>query len=112
MTKLKHTPGPWKQSRFSPPSTLISIIGPPALHLPYGQPICSVRSGHGQPLLENAKLIEAAPELLEACQGLLTVLEATLLVLTREDGENSCPEVTQARAAIARATQGETDQNE
>lgn len=56
-TETKHTPGPWKEV-FSGFMDLADIIGADGIRV--------VRAHH-----HNAKLIAAAPDLLEACKTLI-----------------------------------------
>lgn len=93
-----HTPGPW-------------VVHPTALHpavRSVGQAeiaprrICTVGSMNGSPVDErNARLIAAAPELLEALQGLVAVLDRQL------HSPHAAPRASplgRARAAIQKAT--------
>ena len=81
-----HTPGPWKVDRAPNGVTYIDAIGR------RGEiPICTVTS-HEQ---DDARLIAAAPDLLEACRGMLRHLEREGLQFDAMDD---------ARAAIAKAT--------
>jgi hypothetical protein len=81
-----HTPGPWKHNETW---GLIT----------YGkQEIAALHSGN----VANARLISAAPELLEALKALLPITARVIQVTT--DGQ---PILRQARAAIAKATGGE-----
>ena len=88
---MTHTPGPWRVEHDYKPY----VIGPNA-----GKSVCAI-TGTGAMLPEapdNARLIAASPDLLEALKGLLISAEISL----------APPHVTQsARAAIAKAT-GET----
>ena len=66
---MRHTPGPWRRSEggaiFGSDGKLIQICGE-----------YSVRFGEGtEEALANARLIAAAPDLLEACKALLTMMQ-------------------------------------
>lgn len=104
----KHTPGPWRHGSQTGANanTIYAVNGKG----PHDEPgICSV---YGIPLyrrtdeqmrdiydegIANAKLIAAAPELLEA-------LERTLSWLSSYPGEGALGAYDQARSAIAKAT--------
>lgn len=68
-------------------------------------PVCDVRGSSGQPFKANARLIAAAPELLEA---LTEMLERYVSLVNSGDAGKWNPEdepqVQQARAAIRKAT--------
>lgn len=89
----KHTPGPWETNRFH------AILG--GTEIQYvngsGRPqvalACVVEEGSQE---ANARLISAAPELLEALRGVLRV------------ADRATDEFDAARAAIAKATAEET----
>lgn len=94
----KHTPGPWHIDDAS-----------------YGQIVCSrtsdvavVRNTGGLPHHGNARLIAAAPELLEALRDALAAMEHMgdvmngMDIVTDED-EAHFPAFAKARAAIAKA---------
>ena len=95
----KHTPGPWRMKYdvaghynvFGPDRTFIVEV---AAH------------GGSAPDNANARLIAAAPELLEACLSMTNLLQATIVkyvgngtILTDAEWD----QVGQARAAIAKA---------
>lgn len=82
MSETKHTPGPWYKDICGRiwrrhPSDLYEYGGGVA----GDKPIATVWRGWygeeeaGFPLEANARLIAAAPELLEACEGLLGLAE-------------------------------------
>ena len=97
MSKMSHTPGPW-------------VLHPTALHPAVRsvgtdetgpRRICTVGTMNGNPVdKENARLIAAAPDLLEALQNIIDSVDkghAVILV----------PLAANARAAIAKATRGD-----
>lgn len=87
----KHTPGPWKYST-SPQPNGCPIIGN-TKGLGVAMLMHSVNDAHHrETAIANAKLIAAAPDMLEALQE--------LLLITGIDGTFS----DKARAAIAKAT--------
>lgn len=114
----KHTPGPW---RVDPRSyaegarghvvcnvelafTTLAVRGEPD-HLACPSKVALDEIGHA-----NARLVAAAPELLEALRETLRALEAHLTKEAQEAGVSRyrlCPcmgdEVQRARAAIAKA---------
>ena len=68
MTNTTHTSGPWT---VATPGSYFRIDAPKGnKHFPNGQPIAQVSSGPGKNAAENARLIAAAPELLDALLGL------------------------------------------
>ena len=95
MTKTQHTPGSWKVRKGFDSSTL-EIYHPDKTVKPpfYPTEIATVTDITGQKA--NARLIAAAPELLEALQNMLGLTESSDY-MTRGEIEQ------QARAAIAKA---------
>lgn len=95
MSETKHTPGPWSV-RFDFVVQATSFDG--GRLVPVAQPY-GVNSD-GTDLFANARLIAAAPELLDALQGLVKELSDS-----DDEGliENAEPMIA-ARAAIAKAT--------
>ena len=81
----QHTPGPWHVQPFSDVTYVDS-----EMHSGFRTRICSLRGKKDR--LANARLISAAPELLESLQKLLTISHGPDCII-----EN-------ARAAIAKAT--------
>jgi len=91
-----HTPGPW-QNTFDGSF----VYAPRKKGTDHGQLIAQVTAGEGMNTVENARLIAAAPELLEA-------LEAIMSSHVDPDGLIYLPATgsilsTRARAAIAKA---------
>ena len=71
------TPGPWKAMRITNPGRAAAayyIYGVTAKGK-YGRCVAHVKNSTIQPLAANARLIAAAPELLEACWQALTHIE-------------------------------------
>jgi hypothetical protein len=106
----EHTPGPWAEGRHG------AIVGGPDFEFARGAGrkqiamACVVPEGVDGTQEGNARLIAAAPELLEACKEALQALEALQGGCTdHEDGTVDaltvwCPEVTEKlSAAIAKA---------
>jgi phosphoribosylcarboxyaminoimidazole (NCAIR) mutase len=83
----KHTPGPWYQHRET-------------VQAPNGTLVATLANANGT-CNANAALIAAAPELLAALEAL------NLAVCKAGYGNTGMPELTQAWAAIAKATGGE-----
>lgn len=106
MKEAKHTPGPWEVSKGYDGSISVSATRPYRINnISAGTPvICDVYqhlefdSFSGE---ANARLIAAAPELLDALRGLLALEEENL---RGYDDIDVCTEVQFARAAIAKAT--------
>ena len=87
--ETKHTPGPWVADG-SEITTETWVCGAD------GKRICTMRPSFAD--WSNARLIAAAPELLEALMDALKDLEA----LSQWDNASAC--ARKARAAIAKAT--------
>lgn len=87
MIEHKHIPGPWKWGFESvdPEWAIVTIEG--------GLIVANVNAHHRQEA--NAKLIAAAPELLDACEFALTILEGM--------GNGNGDAAKTCRAAIAKA---------
>jgi hypothetical protein len=101
MSEAKHTPGPWG-FRLEAPRTVIfhkAEIGERAL---------AVGAGHYPAHIANARLIAAAPDLLEACeellQDILSPFPREAVVIAGLGTGNSS--IEKARAAIAKAKGG------
>jgi hypothetical protein len=108
--KAAHTPGPWEHV----PGT--EHHGPYVCG-PFGNTVCDCYAMSRPPLFSgespspishmhemaepNARLIAAAPDLLEACRDLLKMVEAAHRQLGMWTGDN--PRILTARAAIAKA---------
>jgi hypothetical protein len=91
----KHTPGPWEVKPYAWQRGNVSVFAPKFGRAPYGACVaytpCSDGVGGAEGALANARLIAAAPELLEALKRLLT--------------DEDYPQAERvARAAIAKAT--------
>ena len=96
MIKAKHTPGPWKIDYGYNRS--INFIGPCVPDQYAGSSWLQVTEA-------NARLIAAAPELLEALQEVTMVLDSIFGVEGREPDAESIS--GRARAAISKATRSE-----
>ena len=96
-----HTPGPWTYHYNDDDLTHCGyVVGP---HPHHGRPVVVVASANPDPQLEaNARLIAAAPALLEACQAALEYIGGDGWDLTiGQHRDNPLP--AQLRAAIAAA---------
>ena len=104
MTKAKHTPGPWMLTEGNRFDKEMVITTQYRLDASIGC-ICEMDVYFtgliGIEQEANARLIAAAPELLEALQNMLGLTEASDYMGAREIEQ-------QARAAIAKATGGST----
>ncbi len=94
----EHTPGPWRDEGD----------GWVAVNDPHNQDrrgngvaICRVRGAQQHQIDANARLIAAAPELLEACRALMTAHRAD--IETYDEGSDAFKAWDQAEAAIAKA---------
>jgi hypothetical protein len=91
---MSHTPGPWVVGNQDPLNFGKQRgNGTEPIGFVYG-PSFPERSELGREALSNARLIAAAPELLEALHALL---------FTADDSPSYDAAITQARAAIAKA---------
>ena len=105
-TKQGHTPGPW-HVEDAPDSGLIFIRSHPA-----EVSLANIRKGQDHPNEANARLIAAAPELLEALkaiEGRITKAANAFYVSGKRSDLQAAfdgwkVDAQQARAAIARAT--------
>ena len=108
--KATHAPGPWQEVPRIPHANHVAH----AINDSHGQPVASVSgSALHHPLgvpEANARLIAAAPDLLDACRTMLEQLQAEELTsCDHEAGICNCGlriTAKQAEAAIARAEWG------
>jgi hypothetical protein len=98
----KFTPGPWEITRYDDENTTIQSTGPVHWIQPKHRPIlpaAAITSGYSKGESEaNAKLIAAAPDLLEAAQNLVNDMDKA------ESPERNYRQVNDLRKAITRAT--------
>ena len=101
----EHTPGPWEINKMTA-TYKIPIYGP------HDTWICSMDAGiDAHTAQANARLIAAAPDLLEACKNLLRQFERFAKITVDqcvlpeylENVFRKWPEVTNAEGAIAKA---------
>lgn len=100
----KHTPGPWVMSRLGPDE--IHIMGMNA------GTVCEIRDANGDPLDEHAepdaRLIAAAPDLLEALSDLVAMIKGCSGTSQRWPqsmwNDEDLEVLAEARAAIEKAT--------
>lgn len=102
-TKVKHTPGPWHmaQGLYGP-----SVCGrvQAGVHGGLIAPcICKVTELPGTDWLDNARLIAAAPEMLEALEDAVVPLKAIWSAQTGGSGPDLWPVFEQVKAAIRKA---------
>lgn len=103
MSESKHTPGPWTachEGKCSCGQVWSKTADHPVATVTrgeWGDPGCPYGEVSRECANANARLIAAAPELLEALQGLVSVLNPEIL-----GSPNSPLEI--ARAVIAKAT--------
>jgi hypothetical protein len=102
----KHTPGPWFIHPSNSEEWSCHILSPNAPKWPYDT-IASIREMYGENCTTpgahsaNARLIAAAPDLLEALQRIMP-----LALSGHFGGSDSTLDIEKARAAIAKATGG------
>jgi len=72
-TKVSHTPGPWTLIELGSHNFQVTAKGQTAGYEEYDVALCIVSQWDGEPPAEqiqaNARLISAAPDLLEACEA-------------------------------------------
>lgn len=93
----QHTPGPWDREHVSPRIT--NIVS----HTPEKSIVCSLDVPEHGSKLANARLIAAAPDMLQALTT-ITVLSHLIPQPANHDGLQLADAIAQARAAIAAAT--------
>lgn len=102
MTHANHTPGPWKAHK-----TPLARSGVPEFEIHWSDiGECVAEIVHGEP---DARLIAAAPDLLDACKALLEVTGALMHGEKCDHSVGICfcgtfHAMDEARAAISRAT--------
>lgn len=95
MSKFKGTPGPWgvRESSLS-----VSVVGQ------NGEVVFHESDKRIPGVMDDARLIAAAPELLEALDDLIHLAESAMLRANYDGGEYDIDgELSDARAAIAKA---------
>lgn len=96
MSEIEHTPGPWEAKGVVVWAAPVQLIGGGTYHRPISD--CRVEGmvkGH-ENNEANARLIAAAPDLLEAC--------ASVWLLLADTGDNKLRLIAdECRAAIAKA---------
>jgi hypothetical protein len=91
-----HTPGPWVVNGFGGGFRVIARMQP--------HEVAVSATAQGGDEISNARLIAAAPELLEALQALIPMMEEWHDEFPEYVGDNERPALIRARTAIARAT--------
>jgi hypothetical protein len=105
MTKAQHTPGPWKLSEILPGDTRPHFSGNVYGADNYIVANCNCKRDDNE-IDANARLIAAAPELLERNEVGLALVEAAILDLENVNpalSEGLAMWVNNTRAAIAKA---------
>ncbi len=112
-----HTPGPWINADAQ--KFHVSYEGIPLGHAEFeisaGGSIVALGMKYGKHAEANARLIAAAPELLEAlkrivcsdCRNGVLYRDSLFFDLEREDDQQQCPNCAPRLAAIAKAESGE-----
>lgn len=93
----KHTPGPWDFRGSLGPTSNPHLKGPHVVEAANGSQIAILNGWRSDVSEANARLIAAAPELLDALRGLLSLYDT-------DEGCRSTPEYITASAAIRKAT--------
>jgi hypothetical protein len=96
MKNMKHTPGPWRVNRDREIVAADDSIVAWGYHEDMGALLQRIK-------LSNARLIAAAPDLLEALSALLRRLDVMIEDVS-ENPEEASAEMEFARTAIAKAT--------
>ena len=101
MADVKHTPGPWRYVRANPSPTtgehLIAGAKPGYL--------AEVRDCGSGSVAANARLISAAPDLLESLRAFVSPWDGdSVEEIESQSGFATSVRIEQARAAIAKAT--------
>ncbi|HCF2412865.1 TPA: hypothetical protein NIA64_003513 [Pseudomonas aeruginosa] len=102
MSKHKHTPGPWMIERYA--DGLIQIVGNVRVVSDDEEYVTTVVEALNPDDEADAHLIAAAPELLEALQGMLEVYGGQYNDDCLPKSSSELDLIQQARAAIAKAT--------
>lgn len=103
MTEAKHTPGPWHGTTYIDPSSI--AISSEDREERSAVPVCEVSVGFNEPFngeqIANARLIAAAPDMLEAAKNARTVI----LNFVEAHGDSGASLIIrQLDSAIAKAT--------
>ncbi|RTW54554.1 hypothetical protein [Pseudomonas aeruginosa] len=101
MSKQSHTPGPWEIERYS--DGLIQIVGGIRAVSDHEEHVTTVVEAVTRGDEANARLIAAAPELLDALEDAVNRLTSSLILLKCDD-DFIKKETAKARAAISKAT--------
>ena len=94
MENTKHTPGPWMESSFE--------VWSPLNGKRFGKVVANLRRAEApdDEARANARLIAAAPDLLEVAAMVLETIDGGGPIMTFQEAH-----IAQLRAAIAKATQ-------
>lgn len=98
MNTHKHTPAPWQVDYSG--NCHIGITDKNERTIAF----CNLQSEDGDEDELNARLIAAAPDLLDALQTLLKISEKELNQSATHDGLKNCEALAKARQAIKEAT--------
>ena len=74
-TEVKHTPGPWKVTAHPPYNKVIASHGQGRQPVYFDVALCHLETDRAE---ANARLIAAAPDLLEACKAMLSAIKDSL----------------------------------
>ncbi len=98
---IKHTPGPWvvKATMIGAASS-VKVIGTKDGDLSDQEAICFVPQTN-EAQVANTRLVQAAPDLLEACRLIVGAFDA---LEPGSSARNEPLQINAARAAIAKAT--------
>jgi hypothetical protein len=94
----KHTPGPWNNNKWNCHEHQISALGGTVALVSHSHSLISEESADA-----NARLIAAAPDLLEACKALIELPE--IHEALKSGRARTIEPLHMARAAIAKAEQ-------
>jgi hypothetical protein len=85
-----HTPGPWTAEKLNETSRRISYVGPPGMGI--GDEVCVLYDQNNE---DDARLIAAAPEMLEALIRVCSWMD--------DNGYDAVDQSFAARAAVRKA---------
>lgn len=107
--EVKHSPGPWEASRwesFPPdnhwPGEIVAANGQRVFAGPFS--FHALRGGSDEEAIANARLISAAPELLEACRVAVDAFRENLAEWVHKYEPLLLKAMQTCEAAIAKAT--------
>lgn len=103
----KHTPGPWEVGPVD--DTVVTHVGADGVRLVVAEIDGDYNQPETWPIMEaNARLIAAAPELLDFARQIFVAKDNGLLTLDTPADETLANVLSRGRAAILKATGGQS----